>query len=476
MDKKQKTIEIRPQLGPQENFLASSADIVIFGGAAGGGKTFALLLESIRHYKTKGFGGIIFRRTIPQISSEGGLWDTARELYPLLKGKMTENPYRITFPFGSKIEFRGLQYEKNVFDFQGAQIPFIAFDELTHFTWKMFTYLISRNRSTCGIKPYIRATCNPDPDSWVANFISWYIDQDTGYAIPERSGVIRYFVIQNDQVIWGETKKELVNFVELSDEAKREGFKKEDLIKSFTFIPSSIYDNQILLTKDPGYLANLNALPTIEKEQLLKGNWKIKYAAGDYFKKEWFDIVRHPAKKMKKIIRYWDRAATEPSIQNTDPDWTVGLKMGLGEDGLFYIIDLVRFRGRPEKVLKAIKFIAAQDGEEVEIWVEEDPGQAGKMEASYIIKKLAGYNVYANRVTKNKIIRAKPLSSQCEAGNVIVVKGKWNLVFFNELESFPPEKNKGHDDIVDASSGAFNMLIEDEVNDSIDYELFLAGV
>lgn len=473
--KEQKVINIRPQLGPQEEFLSTSADVAVYGGSAGSGKSYALLLEPLRHYRNKNFGCICFRRTIPQISAEGGLWDTAYNIYPLIGAKMKENPYRATFPSGAKVEFRSLQFDKNVLDYQGSQIPLILFDEFTHFSWKMFTYMMSRNRSTCGVNPYIRATCNPDPDHWLAKFLKWYINQNTGYPIPERSGVIRYFIIQNDEVIWGDTKKELLKFVELSEEAKERGHKREDLIKSFTFIAASIYDNPALLSANPEYLATLNALPLVEKEQLLKGNWKIKRAAGLYFKREWFEVVHGPPSKIKKSVRYWDRAATEPSNENPDPDWTVGLLMHLCEDGEFYISDMVRFRGTPNKVLKAIKYIASQDGDNTEIWLEEDPGQAGKSDVYSIIAKLAGYKAYSNKVNKSKTTRALPLSAQSEAGNIRIKKAPWNSIFLNELEAFPPEKNKGHDDIVDSSTGAFNMLTRDNLDAKriVNYEKLL---
>ena len=98
------------------------------------------------------------------------------------------------WPHGSKIKFSHLQLETTVHDWQGAQIALICFDELTHFTAYQFFYMVSRNRSTCGVKPYIRATCNPDADSWVAEFLAWWIDHETGYPIPERVGVLRYYI------------------------------------------------------------------------------------------------------------------------------------------------------------------------------------------------------------------------------------------------------------------------------------------
>ena len=170
--------KIRPQEGYQMDFASSSADIVIGGGAAGVGKTFSLLLEPIRHKDVEGFGSVIFRRTNPQIRNEGGLWDTSESLYHSLGAKPRQT--NLEWDFGkSKLKFSHLEHEKNIYDWQGSQIPLIGFDELTHFTKKMFFYLLTRNRSVCGVNPYVRATCNPDPDSWVADFISWWIDQET---------------------------------------------------------------------------------------------------------------------------------------------------------------------------------------------------------------------------------------------------------------------------------------------------------
>jgi hypothetical protein len=113
-------------------------------------------------------------------------------------------------PYNNSIGFAHLEHEKNKHDWQGAQICYIGFDELTHFTEAQFWYLFSRNRSLCGIDPYMRATTNPDSDSWVAELISWWIDQNTGLPIPERAGVLRWLVRPNDQLVWG-TKQELVD-------------------------------------------------------------------------------------------------------------------------------------------------------------------------------------------------------------------------------------------------------------------------
>ena len=144
---------------------------------------------------------MIFRRVSTQINAEGGLWDTALQMYIPLGVTFKTQPYQITFPSGAKITFSHLQYEKDVYSYQGSQIPLICFDELTHFTETQFWYMLSRNRSLCGVKPYIRATCNPDVDSWVKVLISWWLD-DEGFPIRERSGVVRYFFRKDGEIIW----------------------------------------------------------------------------------------------------------------------------------------------------------------------------------------------------------------------------------------------------------------------------------
>lgn len=275
----EKTI-IKPQDGFQELYMSSPADIIIGGGSAGGGKTYVLLMEAMRHCKVKDYGAVIFRRTMPEVTNEGGLWDTSMSLYPYIGGKQKDSVKTWVFldenekPI-SKIKFSHVQYEKDLESWQGSQIPFIGFDELTHFTKKQFFYLLSRNRSMCGIKPCIRATCNPDPDSWVRKFIDWWIGED-GYPIPERDGVIRYFTKDGEHYVWGDTKKEVVDKApHLFSSKALKNMKTDDLVKSVTFIRGDVHGNKELISKDPAYLANLLTLDEIEKKKLLKGNWNV---------------------------------------------------------------------------------------------------------------------------------------------------------------------------------------------------------
>jgi hypothetical protein len=200
-------VQIRPQPGPQTTFLSSSADIAIYGGAAGGGKSWALLLEPLRHSENAQFGAVFFRRTTVQVRNEGGLWDESMKLYPLAGASPKEHVLAWQFPSGASVSFAHLEHDKTVLNWQGSQIPLICFDELTHFSETQFWYMVSRNRSMCGVRPYIRATCNPDSDSWVAKFIEWWIDQDTGLPILERAGVIRWFVRVNNTLFWGDSPR-----------------------------------------------------------------------------------------------------------------------------------------------------------------------------------------------------------------------------------------------------------------------------
>lgn len=270
---------IRPQPGFQEQALSTPADIAFVGGSAGCGKTFILLSEFTRYTHNKNWGGVIFRRTTTQVTSEGGLWDTSSKLFPLLGATPIESRLTWRFKSGCKLKFAHLEYDKNVHDWQGSQIGFIGFDELTHFTQDQFFYMLSRNRSDAGPKPYVRATCNPDPDSWVAKFIEWYIDQNTGFPIKERAGKLRYFTRDGDNIIWGNTVQEVVDqcpHIFKNEELLASGVAMSDLVKSFTFIPGSIYENKIFLKDDPAYLGNLLSMRPDEKLRLLDGNWKIR--------------------------------------------------------------------------------------------------------------------------------------------------------------------------------------------------------
>lgn len=443
-------IELRPQAGPQEAFLKSVADIAIYGGAAGGGKTYALLLEPLYHTSNPNFGATIFRRTSPQILNEGGLWDTSETIYSHVGAKGITNPCRWRFNTGAKIEFHHMQHEKNRIDWQGAQIPLIGWDELAHFTEKQFFYLLSRNRSTCGVKPYVRATTNPDPDSFVKQLINWWLDDDDEYANQDKAGVLRWMQRIEEVIYWFDSEKEAIEYAE---DTGHHGL----MPKSVTFIPSSIYDNSILMKSNPDYLANLMALQRVERLQLLKGNWKVRAEAGELFDRNWFEIVDTVPYSENKV-RCWDRASTVPSEVNHDPDWTAGASMSR-INNTFFIEDMQRDRKTPGGVKAMVKNTASRDAKHCTIVLFKDPAQAGVVEIDDYITLLNMYNVRTLVETKKKYLRWLPLSAQAEQGRVKLLRAPWNNAFLNEAENVSMD-GKSHDDQIDAASGAYEWLVQ----------------
>jgi predicted phage terminase large subunit-like protein len=438
--------EIKPQPGPQEDFLSCSADICIYGGSAGGGKTFSELLEPL-HYITKipGFNAICFRRTTPMIRSGGGLWDESIKIYSG-KAEPKESTLEWLFPCAgtktpNRLKFAHLEYEKNALDYQGAQLCLIMFDELTHFTEQQFWYLTSRNRSVCGVKPYIRATCNPDPDSWVAGMIDWWIGED-GYPIKERSGVIRYFVRENNELIWADTEEELkANHPELTP-------------RSFTFISATLEDNPILMKADPSYRANLLALPEVEKERLLHGNWKIRPAGGNVFKREWFrhlvpeNILQQAQFTFK--IGSWDTAFKVDSKDGdaSDPDFSVYTLWGVNQQG-FFLLDRYKEKLEYPDLLNAALNLYNRDRPNALLIEDKASGQS-------LIQSLRSCGmpvpIVPIKPIGTKIDRAYQAVPFFSAGMVHFPAGAyWLHDYIETLVGFP---DAAHDDDVDSTSQA----------------------
>jgi len=327
-----KPIIIRPQKGKQELFLRSPADICIYGGAAGGGKTFALLLEALRHIDNSRFEAVIFRQSRPQIMSAGGLFATSQEIYPYLGATSVLTPdVQWRFKSGAKVTFAHMFYEKEKYNWQGSQIPLLMFDELVHFTESQFFYMFSRNRSTCGVRPYIRATCNPDGESWVAKFIDWWIDPETGYADESKCGKLRYFVRRNNIIHWADSPQQLYEEFSLRSPEEMED------VKSVAFISAKLTDNQAMMTHDPGYMGALRAMSEFDQEQLLNGNWKIRRSAGHYFKRSKIgQMFRSVPTDIVKWVRAWDLAATAPGEADEEDGMPQALRKNSRKDGSAY--------------------------------------------------------------------------------------------------------------------------------------------
>lgn len=444
-------IEFKPQ-PRQELFLSSPADIAIYGGAAGGGKTWSLLLEPLRHLRNPRFGAVIFRRTLPEIIKEGGMWDEALDIYPLLGGEPNQNQHKFEWDTGAKITFASMQYEASLREWRGAQIAFMGFDQLETFTQKQFFYMLSRNRSTSGVTPYIRATCNPEP-GWLADFLSWWIADD-GYADLDRVGKLRWFVRAGEELVWGNSYEEL--------EASH-----PDLMpaKSVTFIVSTIYDNKILMESDPSYLGNLKALDYVDRARLLGdrergGNWKIKPSAGTVFNREWFQKIQpKEVPDGGTTVRFWDLAATDEKFakkkkKGKDPDFTASWKMKKVGDA-YYILHVTQERLSPARTDERMREMAQLDGPWVAQRWEHESGASGVRDSHHIATHLDGFDAKGERPEGDKIMRAKPFAAQVFAGNVYYVEAPWNEMMLEHMHAQPEWP---HDDVMDAGSGCYKAL------------------
>jgi predicted phage terminase large subunit-like protein len=424
----------KPNPGAQTAFLASGAFEALYGGAAGGGKSAALLAASLRHVSEPSYRALILRRTFPEL--EKSHIERSRELFPKVAPGARYNDTKRCwrFPSGALIYFGHLEHEHDVHAYQSDEFSYIAFDELTTFTEGQYRYMLSRARSAVGLPVRIRSGTNPGGvgHEWVLRRWAPWLDADYE-GERTRGGEARWFRDTGDGEEWCEpgTGGAL----------------------SRTFIPAKLQDNPHLVANDPGYADRLMTLDPVTRAQLLEGDWGARPAAGAYFKREWFTLIDIPPADAQRV-RYWDRAATAAK-RGRDPDWTVGLRLARTQGGVFIVENVVRMRGTPADVEATIRQTAELDGKEVEVGIEEDPGSAGKFEAASYLRLLAGWNVRAHRVTGDKVTRCKPASAQAQAGNIKLVKAGWNEKLLSELEEFP---EGSHDDQVDGLSGAFSVL------------------
>ena len=172
---------------------------------------------------------------------------------------------------------------------------------------------------------------------------------------------------------------------------------------------------------------------------------------GGMFFEDWEKLrIVDAVPKMIRILRYWDKAGTKNAGA-----YTAGVRIGLGEDGNYYFLDVVRGQWAAVKREATMRATAELDGTYTHVWIEQEPGSGGKESAEATIKKMAGFSCYAERPTGDKIARAEPLSVQIAAGNVRMLRGDWNKDFIEELKKFPTGRYK---DQVDAASGGFNKL------------------
>lgn len=394
--------------------LMNDVKEILYGGAAGGGKSVAQLMAALQFVDIPGYSAILFRRTYADLALPGALIDMSKQwLMPFVDNKevkWSEKEKKYTFPSGATLSFGYLESPNDCYRYQGAEFQFIGMDETTHIDPANYRYLFSRLRKakTLQVPLRFRATANPG-----GQFGEYYYQ--------------RFFV-----------------------EGKAHGR---------IFIPAGLDDNPYLDAE--AYRESLEELDPVERERLLNGNWEIK-SSGDMFSRHWFNIVPFdnvPAGA--RSVRAWDMASTDPKkrkkVSNKSiPDWTVGLKL-THYQGMYWIEDIVRVQKTPYEVEKIIAETAQEDGYSVAIRMEQEPGSSGAYTIDHFARGvLNGYDFAGVVSTGSKAERARAASAASEKGKVLISNKCRNILpFLDEADVFPYGIK---DDTIDAFSMAFNYF------------------
>lgn len=393
--------------------LMNDTKEILYGGAAGGGKSVAQLMAALQYVDIPGYSAILFRKTYADLSLPGALIDMSKQwLMPFVESKevkWSEKEKQYVFPSGATLNFGYLENSNDCYRYQGAEFQYIGMDEVTHIDPANYRYLFSRLRKpkTLHVPLRFRATANPG-----GQFGEYYYQ--------------RFFV-----------------------EGKDAGR---------IFIGAGIDDNPYLDAE--AYKESLAELDPIERERLLNGNWEIK-ANGDMFNRHWFNIV--PASDIPpaaKRVRFWDMASTDPSKRKgknkREPDWSVGFKLAHYQ-GMYWIEDIIRVQKTPHDLEQIIGETAKLDGYGVAIRMEKEPGSSGEITIDHYSRNvLRGYDFVGLASTGSKVERARTASAASQAGRVFISQRCRNMLpFLDEADLFPYGL---HDDTIDGFSGAFNYF------------------
>ena len=379
----------------------------MYGGAGGGGKTDYLLMAALQYADVPGYAALLLMKTTQDLKLPGALIDRSREWLGGTDAVWKDQDKQWAFPSGATVNFGYLEHENDRYRYKSAEFQFIGLDELTQFSESQYTYMFSRLRRLAGVDIPIRMRSATNPDG------------------PGYDWVKQRFII--------------------------EGRSKERL-----YIPARLEDNPSL-DRDR-YDTTLMHLDPITRKRIREGDWTVR-PGGKKFKREWFEIVSaYP--QGGKFVRWWDMAGTEPK-PGKDPDYLVGAKVTLSPSGIYYLCDIKRARLSPEKGEALILQTAHTDrqlhGNNISIHMEQEPGDSGKRVIDHFTRNvLRGFAFYGHRSTGSKELRANPVSSQAEAGNVKLIEGVWNGDFLDEAVAFPTPGV--HDDQIDALSGACEVI------------------
>jgi len=392
----------------QHAFLWLPDKEVMYGGAAGGGKSDALLMAGLQHVDQPAFAGLILRRRYADLTKPGALIDRSHQWLGPTQARWSPQTATWHFPSGAQLSFGYIATDRDLDQYQSAEYQYIGVDELTQFTLYQYRFMFSRLRRLEGsdIRLKMRSGTNPGNvgHEWVKE--RWRLGK-------------RY-----------------------AAEARPRGRR---------FVPARLEDNPHL--DQDAYDSSLRELGGVLHAQLREGDWDV-HNEGIKFNRSWFPIDEERGEPVTRV-RYWDLASTEPA-PGKDPDWTCGVLLAVDKEGVYHVEDVTRDRLTPLGVDRLVKRIAESDGRQVNVFMEQEPGSSGVRTIDHFRRTvLPGWQFRPHKTTGSKEVRANPVSSMAEAGNVHVVRGGWTEAFFDELEAFP---NGEHDDQVDALSGAFLML------------------
>ena len=330
----------------------------------------------------------------------------------------------------------------------------------------MIEYLIKRMRSARAThQKQMVLTCNPDPDWECLEWIKPYLTEE-GTPDSSKDGNLRYYVVDNGEYVWSDSREELESIY---------GSGTDSGIRSFTFVSANCMDNEPLMRADPTYLSNLKAQPYVDVQRYLYGNWFVRPTGSSLVRREWFvEMQEEPAwTDIEKTVRAYDFAFTRKSDRNPSPDYTVSVKMSRLKDGNYFIHDLRQTRVLPGEWMEFILDAAIEDGKGVDIVIPLDPGAGAKFSNMILAKDLsaAGFYVKQLRAQGKKADRFKPFASMVMNGGMQILSncgtdyenGVYNDLnfFYRQLEAFDGTRRsgeRGHDDLCDACSDAFEAL------------------
>ena len=454
--------------------------------------TFLSLMRFLFWVEDPNFIGYVFRKNATDLKGGGGAFREAVKMFKAYDSrvKYTKQPMCIYFPSGATINFTGLDGESGMNAIQGIQISAAMLDEATHFTEEEVMWIISRLRTSADMQPCLWLTCNPDPSSFLCKWLEpfYLLPKNTvengedigGRPNPERDGVTRYYLRVGNAMVWGNSSQELIDEHGSKYPVDLNGI-TTCKPRTFSFISATCLDNPPLLKANPDYVSSLASLPRVTKERLLMGNWYAREENSGYFKRDWVEIVDDCHVKIKRMVRCWDIAATKPTESNPHPDYTASVQMGKGEDGYIYIFDARRDRIGILEVVDWIRDTAIEDREysisRTETFIPQDPNAQAKYATQQWVMKLASDGI-AVRISKSsphnsKLDKFLPFCAVAEAGMVRVVRGSWNDMLLDELESFTGKRSTAYvkDDLVDTVSDGFSKLATNKELPSFDATL-----